>query len=147
MLDRNPRNALLASLRRRYNVSLVSFIDHQELVTNGFDALGIYFNASREEVTNLEKYGELMLEGSVKLGVALNSALTTKKLMEDAGFVDVVEVIYKWPLNRWPANKHMKEIGTFFLLAVLLSFKFESGWIVVRWSNLSQCPAREKLIC
>jgi hypothetical protein len=57
MLDRNPRNALLASLRRRYNVSLVSFIDHQELVTNGFDALGIYFNASREEVTNLEKYG------------------------------------------------------------------------------------------
>ncbi|KAN0088992.1 S-adenosyl-L-methionine-dependent methyltransferase [Hyaloscypha variabilis] len=61
--------------------------------------------------TNLEKYGELLLEGSVKLGLALNSALTTKKLMEEAGFVDVVEVIYKWPLNRWPANKHMKEIG------------------------------------
>ena len=53
----------------------------------------------------------------MKLGVALNSALTTKKLMEDAGFVDVVEVIYKWPLNRWPANKYMKEIGTFFSLS------------------------------
>lgn len=32
--------------------------------------------------------------------------------MEEAGFVDVVEVIYKWPIGRWPANKKMKEIGT-----------------------------------
>jgi hypothetical protein len=62
--------------------------------------------------TNLEKFGELLLEGSLKLGVGLDVALTTKQLMEEAGFVDVVQVIYKWPLNRWPANKTMKEIGT-----------------------------------
>ncbi len=66
--------------------------------------------------TNLEKYGELLLEGSLKLGVGLDIALTTKRLVEEAGFVDVVEVIYKWPLNRWPANKEMKEIGTSFHL-------------------------------
>lgn len=53
-----------------------------------------------------------MLEGTAKLGSPLNSAMTVKKLMEDAGYVDVVEVVYKWPLNRWPANKKMKEIGT-----------------------------------
>jgi hypothetical protein len=62
--------------------------------------------------TNLEKWGVLLLEGSLKLGLGLNTALSTKKRMEEAGFVDVVEVIYKWPLNRWPANKRMKEIGT-----------------------------------
>lgn len=62
--------------------------------------------------TSLEKFGELLLEGSLKLGVGLDVALTTKQMMEEAGFVDVVEVIYKWPLNRWPANKTMKEIGT-----------------------------------
>lgn len=55
-----------------------------------------------------------MLEGSLKLGVALDTALSTKKFMEDVGFVDVVEVIYKWPMNRWPANKEMKEIGKCF---------------------------------
>ncbi|KAH8746365.1 S-adenosyl-L-methionine-dependent methyltransferase [Hyaloscypha finlandica] len=61
--------------------------------------------------TNLERYGNLMLEGSLKLGVGLDVALKTKQFMEEAGFIDVNQVIYKWPLNRWPANKAMKEIG------------------------------------
>jgi hypothetical protein len=52
-----------------------------------------------------------MLEASMKLGVPLNSAETVKQGMELAGYVDVVEVVYKWPLNRWPADKEMKEIG------------------------------------
>jgi len=64
--------------------------------------------------TNLGRFGELLLEGSLKLGVGLDVALTTKGLMEEAGFADVVEIIYKWPLNRWPANKTMKEVGALF---------------------------------
>ena len=52
-----------------------------------------------------------MLEASLKLGLPLNSAETVKHVMEDAGYVDVVEVIYKWPMNWWPADKKMKEIG------------------------------------
>lgn len=62
--------------------------------------------------TLVDKWGQQMLEGSHRLGVGLDTTLTTKQYMEEAGFVDVVEVIYKWPLNRWPANKQMKEIGT-----------------------------------
>ena len=34
-----------------------------------------------------------------------------KKMMEDAGFVDVVEVVHKWPTNRWPKDPEMKELG------------------------------------
>jgi hypothetical protein len=52
-----------------------------------------------------------MLEASLKLGLPLNSAETVKQVIEDAGYVDVVEVIYKWPMNGWPADKKMKEIG------------------------------------
>lgn len=62
--------------------------------------------------TNLEKWGQLMLEASLKLGLPLNSAVTVKQVLENAGYVDVVEVIYKWPMNSWPADKKMKEIGT-----------------------------------
>jgi hypothetical protein len=60
--------------------------------------------------------------------------------MEEAGFVDVVEVIYKWPMNRWPANKKMKEIGTSFGLfsplfhSTCFSFSFhelELDWVVL----------------
>lgn len=31
--------------------------------------------------------------------------------MERAGFVDVVERRYKWPLNEWPVDPQLKQIG------------------------------------
>ncbi|PMD22736.1 S-adenosyl-L-methionine-dependent methyltransferase [Hyaloscypha hepaticicola] len=61
--------------------------------------------------TALEKWGNLFLESSIKLGVPLDSALSIKKNMEEAGYVDVVQVIYEWPMNKWPADKNMKTIG------------------------------------
>jgi hypothetical protein len=61
--------------------------------------------------TSLEMWGDLMLDASYKLGIPLDSVKSVKKIMEDVGYVDVVETEYKWPLNRWPAEKKMKEIG------------------------------------
>jgi len=61
--------------------------------------------------TALTQWGELMLEASFKLSIPLNSVKGVKKIMEDAGYVDVVEKKYKWPMNKWPAEKKMKEIG------------------------------------
>ena len=34
-----------------------------------------------------------------------------KTLMAEAGFVDIDEVVHKWPLNRWPKDPELKEIG------------------------------------
>ncbi len=47
-----------------------------------------------------------------------------KGLLKDAGFVDVVETVYKWPINRWPKDKKMKEIGEF---ALFLASSFLPG--------------------
>ena len=69
--------------------------------------------------TSLEKWGTLLLEASQKLGTPLDSALTAKRTMEEIGFVDVVEVIYQWPINRWPADKRMKELGMNYRFFVL----------------------------
>jgi hypothetical protein len=63
--------------------------------------------------TSLDKWGYMLLEASVKLGVPLDSALTVKQMMEEVGYVDVVETIYQWPMNKWPADKRMKELGMF----------------------------------
>ena len=52
-----------------------------------------------------------MLEGSVKLGVGLDIALTTKRFMEEAGFVDVQEKVFKLPKNEWPQDNHLKTLG------------------------------------
>jgi hypothetical protein len=81
-----------------------------------------------------------MLEGSLKLGVGLDVALKTKQFMEETGFVDVNQVIYKWPLNRWPANKAMKEIGTL-SLALLVIFEI---WQLASVES-SESPCAEKM--
>jgi hypothetical protein len=31
--------------------------------------------------------------------------------MERAGFTDVVQTVYKWPMNRWPKDRKYKELG------------------------------------
>ena len=48
----------------------------------------------------LKKWGELIFEGCQKFGRPANSAESCKEQMIVAGFKDVVEIQYKWPLNR-----------------------------------------------
>ncbi|CAF3457233.1 unnamed protein product [Fusarium graminearum] len=57
------------------------------------------------------KWGDLMLEAADKFGAPLDSCLRYKQQLLDAGFVDVVETIYKWPTNPWPRDPKFKEMG------------------------------------
>lgn len=52
-----------------------------------------------------------MLEAANKAGRSLAVAPKLKQMMIDAGFTDVVEVVYKWPQNKWPKNPKYKELG------------------------------------
>jgi hypothetical protein len=74
-------------------------------------------DASLHNESALRKWSDLMLEATQKAGSPINSAKLYKSQLEIAGFCNVVEVQYKWPQNSWPANKHLKELGTcvFFL--------------------------------
>lgn len=55
--------------------------------------------------------GHLLVEASNKAGRPNNTASQYKNYLEKAGFVDVVEHRYKWPLNQWPKDKRYKDIG------------------------------------
>jgi hypothetical protein len=70
----------------------------------------------------LSKWSHLMLESSVKAGRPLNSVKSYKSQLETAGFTNVVEVVYKWPQNRWPKDAKLKELGMFDFFAFHLSF-------------------------
>jgi len=37
--------------------------------------------------------------------------VSVAELMRDAGFVDIVRIPYKWPINQWPRDERHKEIG------------------------------------
>lgn len=57
------------------------------------------------------RWGKLLIEALGKIGRPCNSALKYKEQLEEAGFTDVKEVVYKWPTNRWPKNQKMRELG------------------------------------
>jgi hypothetical protein len=59
------------------------------------------------------KWGNFCIEAAQKLGRSINSANLYKDQMIAAGFVNVVEVVYKWPTNRWPKDRTMKEMGKY----------------------------------
>jgi hypothetical protein len=59
----------------------------------------------------IDQWSSYMIEATKNFGRTSLSAKFYKQQMIDAGFVNVTEVIYKWPTNRWPADPYYKELG------------------------------------
>ena len=61
----------------------------------------------------LRRLADGLHEASRKIGKSLNVAYMHKKWLEDTGFVDVREEVYKTPIGVWPKDPKLKEIGRF----------------------------------
>lgn len=59
----------------------------------------------------LRKWSGLILEGTKRAERPIDSAKFYKSQLEAAGFTNIVEVMYKWPSNRWPKDAKFKELG------------------------------------
>jgi len=57
------------------------------------------------------KWTVLSLEASRKLGSPMDCALHHKERLLNAGFINVVQTDYKWPMSPWPEDAKMKELG------------------------------------
>lgn len=67
-----------------------------------------------------------------------------KKLMEDTGFVDVVETNKVWPMSEWPKDPHLKELGRWGKLGAAesgypfaLHLLTREGWTVEQVQDLA----------
>jgi hypothetical protein len=60
--------------------------------------------------SKLSKWTEMIVDGLKIIGREA-VALKHKEAMIAAGFINIKETIYQWPLNQWPKDKKMKEIG------------------------------------
>jgi hypothetical protein len=60
-----------------------------------------------------QQWSRLLNEGFAANGRPLDTALQYKDWLPKAGFVDVVEVKEKWPINVWPRDPRYKQIGTY----------------------------------
>ncbi|KAK1855677.1 TAM domain methyltransferase [Colletotrichum chrysophilum] len=57
------------------------------------------------------KWTKLLIEGTDLMGRPITVARDFKKMLEDAGFVDVVVKKEKWPYTPWPKDPKYKELG------------------------------------
>lgn len=64
----------------------------------------------------LHQWITTLTECSELIGRSLLSSSRYKEQMQAQGFQNVVEVTFKWPQNRWPRDKKLKELGAFCLV-------------------------------
>ena len=65
------------------------------------------------EDANIFRWLAAVMEGMEKMGRPPMTADTQqwKDLMEEVGFEDVTQTVYRWPMNRWPRDPHYKKLG------------------------------------
>ncbi|ORY64908.1 S-adenosyl-L-methionine-dependent methyltransferase [Pseudomassariella vexata] len=68
--------------------------------------------------TRIERWSQLMGRGLMALGRDANKARFYKQWLEEAGFVDVVENKYPFPIGPWPTNPKFKKLGSYNLTNV-----------------------------
>ncbi|KAH6636831.1 S-adenosyl-L-methionine-dependent methyltransferase [Chaetomium tenue] len=68
-------------------------------------------DGSLPEGSPLAQWNRYLVEASEKHGASMKSAASYKQQLLDAGFQDVVQTEYKWPINTWAKDNKHKEIG------------------------------------
>jgi SAM-dependent methyltransferase len=64
----------------------------------------------------LARFGPLFREASIRFGKPLDIASKMKSQIDDIGFVNTVEKVWKVPIRGWAAEPRMKELGHWGLL-------------------------------
>jgi hypothetical protein len=63
------------------------------------------------EDSELRTWMAMLCKAMEIYGRPLTAGQQWKQVMEEAGFEDVVETVYKWPTNPWPKDQKHKTLG------------------------------------
>ncbi|KAF5624556.1 phosphoethanolamine n-methyltransferase 3 [Fusarium sp. NRRL 52700] len=64
------------------------------------------------EDSYLRKFSTMMEQGSAKFGASLTDPMRWKGWLEERGYENVTERVFKLPFNPWPKDPRMKLLGT-----------------------------------
>ncbi|KAI5461787.1 S-adenosyl-L-methionine-dependent methyltransferase [Mariannaea sp. PMI_226] len=69
-----------------------------------------------EKAKDVQLWCDALVDGIAKFGKPLDGAITWKKKLEEAGFVDVQQEVRKLPIGGWPKDPKLKELGKYQLI-------------------------------
>ncbi|KUJ08731.1 S-adenosyl-L-methionine-dependent methyltransferase [Mollisia scopiformis] len=68
--------------------------------------------------SHLVQWADYLLEATARAQRPLAYNTQTRAMLESAGFVEIQEQVIKVPLNPWPADPHMKDVGRWYNLGL-----------------------------
>ncbi|RDW56885.1 hypothetical protein BP5796_12952 [Coleophoma crateriformis] len=80
--------------------------------------------------TTMYDWSQMFIEAGESMGQTFQIASRSKKLIEEAGFVDVEEKKFKLPVGAWMQDKKWKEIGRWNLLYLTTGLEGMQLWIL-----------------
>ncbi|KAJ9302775.1 hypothetical protein DTO271G3_149 [Paecilomyces variotii] len=94
---------------------------------------------SKDRVKYTNQFQAKCVEAAQRFGKDINQAPTHKQRLVNAGFVDVQEDVMKLPIGTWPKDRHLKEIGRYWLEHMIGGIEvYTLGFIgkVLGWDEL-----------
>jgi hypothetical protein len=98
------------------------------------------------EGTALQKWINLAVDGAAKLGRPWTNSKHYKQYMESAGFVDIREHHFQWPLSPWPKGMHHKMLGMWFQQDLLKGLDGISMAVLSRGAGMTREEIQAMLI-
>ncbi|KAJ9148894.1 Methyltransferase [Pleurostoma richardsiae] len=68
-------------------------------------------DGSMTDTCVLKRWSDLMVEAGERSGFSLTTCGKAAETMQATGFVDIVRIPFKWPINRWPKEQKWKHVG------------------------------------
>jgi hypothetical protein len=91
----------------------------------------------------LANWGQTFLDCAPRAGRPLDTQLTMKAQIEDAGFVDVQEQLYKRPIGSWPRDRLLKDAGRINLVHWSSGLEGWAMFLLTRWGSPEPWSADE----
>ena len=87
-------------------------------------------------------WSQIFINAGETMGRTFKIAQQSKQLIQDAGFVDVVEKRYKVPVGGWMEDERWKEIGQWNAMYLLSGLEGMALYILKHVLNVSGVPPR-----
>ncbi|KAG9242656.1 S-adenosyl-L-methionine-dependent methyltransferase [Calycina marina] len=93
--------------------------------------------------TRIEEWANRTLAASRAMGLCWQKSQYYSQYFEQAGFVDVVEQHFQWPINRWAKGAHMKVLGSWFMEDMSRALYSVSVAALTRGAGMSRAEVNE----